>query len=133
MSQQTALFHEDIWDALRTDIMSCGGMKVVGLTLFPEKGAKAGDYLSTCLNPARPEKLDVEQIMVIKRMAKQHASFATHRFEESDLGMTAAQPIEPDDEKARLQRDFITAVQSLESIKNQITRLDSGNVKPLRA
>ena len=66
---QQPLFHEDIFEAIRTDIMASGGMKAVGLTLFPEKGAKAGDYLSTGLNPVRPEKLDIEQVMVIKRLA----------------------------------------------------------------
>lgn len=68
--QQDSLFHEDIYDALGTDIKHIGGAKKVGVMLWPEKSAdKAGENLNNCLNRTRPEKLDPEQIMFIVREA----------------------------------------------------------------
>lgn len=123
MNQQP-LFHEDIYEALRTDIGACGGSKKVGVALFPEKSAdKAGELLNNCLNVTRPEKLSPEQMLLIKRLAKQHGSFATVLFECDDIGLTHPTPIEPEDQKAILQRDFINAIGKLEQIKNQLGRL----------
>jgi hypothetical protein len=121
---QDKLFHEDIYEALRTDIMAAGGTKVVGLVLFPEKTHKAGDYLATCLNHTRNEKLDPEQILVIKRLAAKAGCYATHRFEEADLGMTNAQPIEPEDEKARIQREVVKAADIFKQYVERLERLN---------
>ena len=122
--QQPELFHEDIYEALRTDIMALGGYKAVGLVLFPDKEHKAGDYLSTCLNTARPEKLDPAQVHLIKKMAAKMGSYATHYFDCDNCNLSRSDPIRPEDARAKLQHDFIAAVQRLDSIKTQLGRFE---------
>jgi hypothetical protein len=121
---QQALFHEDVYEALRTDIMACGGMKQVGAALYPEKLVdKASELLNNCLNITRPEKLSPEQVLFIKRLAKQHGSFAVVMFECDEIGLTHPAPIEPEDQKAILQREFIAAIDKLDRLKSQMGRL----------
>jgi len=87
-----------------------GGWKAVGHALYPKKTpAAAGEYLKCTVNPARAEKLDAEEIALIKKMAKAVNSYAAVFFECDDLGMSRPTPIEPEDERAKLQKDFINA------------------------
>lgn len=129
--QQERLFHEDIYEALRTDILALGGFKKVGSMLWPEKLAdKAGENLNNCLNRTRPEKLDAEQILLIKREAKKVGSFAALLFEMDDIGMSHPTPIEPEDEYAKLQREFIHAQ---EEMGRMLKRMESLSDTKLRA
>lgn len=107
-SQQIALFHEDIYSALATDVAASGGPKKIGAMLWPELSPdKAGERLNACLNRDRREVLNPEQVQLIKRVAKEHGSYAAV-FQESDAtGFSRPTPIEPEDEKAMLQRQFI--------------------------
>ncbi len=106
--KQNALFHEDIYEALRTDVMAAGGTKIVGNALKPKLPIQqASEWVSNCLNRTRAEKFDAEDILFIKRMAKQNGSFATVYFEVDDIGMTHPISIEPEDEKVRLQREVL--------------------------
>ena len=128
--QQNELFHEDIFEALRTDIMALGGMKKVGHMLWPDKApSKAGENLSSCLNESRPEKLDPNQVLFIKREAKQVGSFATQYFESDEIGMTRPTPIEPEDEKAQLEREFIEAQKNLTRMLGRIEKLSEPSLK----
>lgn len=121
---QRALFHEDVYEALRTDVMACGGTKSVGNALRPKLAVSAaGEWLNNCLNRARAEKLDAEDILFIKRLAKQNGSFATVFFEMDDIGMSHPISIEPEDEKARLRREFIKAQESMQAMLVQLQRL----------
>lgn len=124
--QQAALFHEDIYEALRVDVMALGGAKRVGQMLWPEKSPdKAGENLNNCLSRQRPEKLDIEQIMLIARMAKENGSYATTMFFCADTGFTQPQPIEPEDERATLQRAFIQSVEDQRRMLDRMERIAS--------
>jgi hypothetical protein len=119
---QNQLFYEDIYEALRTDVMACGGTKAIGLAMWPKlSAAEAQQRVSNCLNRTRSEKFDAEEILFIKRLARQKGSFATVAFEMQDLNMTMPTPIEPEDERARLQREVVKAA---ETFKQMITRLE---------
>lgn len=122
--QQEKLFHEDIYEALRTDILACGGFKAVGCVLWPEKAAdKAGENLNNCLNRTRPEKLDPEQVLLIQKLAKNRGAFASLYYQTDEIGMTRPLPIEPEDEKAKLQRQFIEAVKAQQAMLSRMERL----------
>lgn len=123
---QEKLFHEDIYEALRTDVMALGGYKKVGLVLFPEKADKAGDYLSTCLNTARNEKLDPAQTLLVKKMAAQVGSYATKTFENQECNLAPPERIEPEDELAKLQRMYIDSVETQKQITGRMERLFAG-------
>jgi hypothetical protein len=121
---QEPLFFEDIYEAIRTDVMAMGGFKRVGAMLWPEKMAdKAGEHLNNCLNRTRQEKLDPEQVLFIKREAKKRGSYATLFYEADDVGMTRGQPIEPEDERAKLQRQFIESTRLLEQMVGRMQSL----------
>jgi len=123
MTQQ-ALFYEDVYEALRVDIMALGGSKKVGSMLWPEKSIdKAAELLNNCLNRDRPEKFDLEQTLLIKRAAKEVGSYATLFFECDDAGFTRPHPIEPEDEAAKLQREFIGSVKRMEQLATRIEKL----------
>lgn len=71
MTPQDQLFHEDLTDALRHAIKALGGFEVVGHDLWPTKSAAAaGRLLSDCLNPERPAKLDVDDVVALLAMGR---------------------------------------------------------------
>lgn len=70
--QEQPLFHEDFRDALRHLVKALGGYEVVGADLWPSKLRKqAGNWLSDCLNPERPAKLDLEEVSALLRLGRE--------------------------------------------------------------
>ena len=128
--EQSTLFHEDIYEALRADVQAIGGSKAVGNMFWPEKPVdKAGENLNNCLNTTRNEKLDAEQVMLIIREAKKVTSFCTVTFQNQNTGFAPPQPIEPEDEAAQLQREFINAKNDLGVMLKKMERLHLPTVK----
>jgi hypothetical protein len=128
--EQEALFIEDELEALKVDIARLGGMKVVGASLYPDKTPPAaGEYLGACLNADRREKLDYSQIIWIKSEARKVGSFAAHRYESQVCGFAEPIPIEPEDEAAKLQRQFNESVKLQQQILHQMQRIQLPTVK----
>lgn len=120
--QQESLFHEDIYDAIKTAVMVLGGNKKVGADLWPKLLVnKAGEKLSNCLNPLRPEKLDLEEYLFIRKEARKQGCHAIAEYVSAETGYKC-EPVEPEDEKAKLQRDFITAQKSMQLIISQMEK-----------
>ena len=121
--QQHRLFHESIYDALRDIVVATGGYKKVGSDLWPSLSAdKAGRDLNDCLNPDNARKLDpVELIWLLKRGrdAGVHVGMA---YLCQDLAYAAPQPIDPETEIQKLQREFIAAQQGLVQLADRIER-----------
>lgn len=119
-----SLFHETLADALRDCIMACGGSKCVGAKLWPEKDPDAaGKLLNDCLNDAKREKLSPEQVLLVLRMARAKGCHAGMQFISRDLGYADPQPIEPEDERAKLQRQFIEASRNMQALAERIQAL----------
>ena len=126
--EQQPLFFEDVFDALRHVVQCAGGAKKVGSKLFPEKSPdQAGRFLMDCLNSSRAEKLDAEQIIVLLRFGHDCGCHAGVKFISRAAGYSEPEPIEPDDEKAELQRQFIAATRSLKTLSDRIESI--GNVR----
>ncbi|CUR48466.1 hypothetical protein BN2364_4025 [Alloalcanivorax xenomutans] len=122
--EQATLFHEDVFEALRTDILMLGGPKVVGAMLKPEADPQAaGRWLSDCLNTAKAEKLGLEQMIFIMRRAREKGSSAAMFFIADECGFSRPAPLEPEDERAKLQRAYVEATQNLARIAKQAERL----------
>lgn len=122
--EQATLFHEDVFEALRTDILMLGGPKVVGAMLKPEADPQAaGRWLSDCLNTAKAEKLGLEQMIFIMRRAREKGSSAAMFFMADECGFSRPAPLEPEDERAKLQRAYVEATQNLARIAKQAERL----------
>jgi hypothetical protein len=123
MSPQLPLFHEDVYDALRTCAKAMGGFKKVGGSMRPELSAdKAGEWLADCLNPDRPQKLSLDQAMYLLREARLIGCHAGMYFIARDCGYSEPGPVEPEDEAADLERKFIAAA---EAIVPMLTRIET--------
>jgi hypothetical protein len=81
-----ALFHETIYDAIGEDIAAIGGFKVVAGKLWQaESPTTASAKLRNMVNPEQPHKLAPDELLMIKRLAKDVGSFATITFESREL------------------------------------------------
>jgi hypothetical protein len=122
MQSKLALF-EDIDDALRDVVRDLGGTKVVGHWLRPDfQPDQAGAWLKDCLNSERREKLSPRQVMAILRRARDSGHHQLMEFIAGDSGYST-QPIEPRDELAELQRQFISAVKQSKHIADRLDRM----------
>ena len=119
---QESLFHEDIYDALRTCVQALGGAKRVGSLLWPELPAdKAGNRLNDALNTARREVLNPEQVLLIMAEARKVDCHAAMHFIAQSCNYQEPAPIQPRDEMAELQRQF---VQSQKQMKRMLERME---------
>lgn len=102
---QTALWHDTIYDALGADISAVGGFKVVAGKLWPsESPTTAATKLRNAVNPDQAQKLCPEEVMQIKRLAHEAGSTATIQYEARQLGYDVTW-IEPEDELQRIERE----------------------------
>lgn len=105
---QPALFHESINDALRDIVKHLGGVKKVGSDMRPDLTIdNAGRWLADCLNDDRREKLSPDQVLYLLKRGREIGSHGAMAFIASECGYAAPQPIEPEDEKAALMRQYI--------------------------
>lgn len=105
MDQQN-LFHERIEDAAAV-VDACGGRKVMAAELWPDKPIRdAQNLLDACLNPGRREKLDPSQLVYIAKRGRQVGCHLLMTFLARECGYSDPEPVEPEDERAKLQREF---------------------------
>lgn len=121
---QTFLFHESLADALKEVISVAGGTKSVAGKLWPEKTPDAAQRtLLDCLNENRPEKLSPEQVLFLMRLGREIGCHAAINYITRDAGYSDPQPIEPEDEKAKLMRDFIAAQKAMSAITDRLANV----------
>ena len=123
---QMSLHHESMADALREVIQSAGGPKAVGERMFPDMPIDhAASRIRDCLNHDRRDRFTPDQVMMILRMGHQAGCHAGMIFIARELGYSDPVPVEPEDEVARLQREFVEASKSLMTMANKIERMQS--------
>lgn len=123
MSDQQKLWHDNVYDALRTAIQWLGGFKAVGSEVWPEKAPdKAGEHLSACCNPERREVLNPEQLILIMRKARQAGCHSIAAFLNEESGYAPPQPVEPQDEVLEVQRAFTRGVSELRELIERAER-----------
>lgn len=122
-NQQVPLFVEDLNEAIRATINALGGMKSVGVELRPEKSAvDAGKWLADCLNPDKRDRLAPDQLAWIRRKGRITGCHVLAAFESQDAGYAPPVALEPEDERAALQREFVQAVKALDVIQQRLNR-----------
>jgi hypothetical protein len=122
---QPALFHESINDALRELVAALGGTKQVGARMRPELSADhAGRWLSDCMNADRREHLTPERVMWLLVEGRKAGIHAAMTYIATDCGYSAPQPVEPEDERAKLQRDYIEAARAMAHLAERIERTE---------
>lgn len=126
---QPALFHESISDALRELVGALGGTKAVGARMRPEMPADhAGRWLADCLNDTRREHLTPAQLMWLLREGRVVGHHAAIRWMAGEAGYSEPSPIEPEDERSRLQREYVEAARGLARMAERIERLSGPSV-----
>lgn len=121
---QNALFHEDFYDALRDVVKALGGFKKVGADMQPEKPVdQAGRWLANALDQNRPEKLDPEQVLFLMKQGRAIGCHIAAAYISAECGYSDPQPIEPRDEMAELQRQYIESAKIMKSISERIERI----------
>jgi len=115
------LFCEDINEALREVVGALGGAKKVGALMWPEKTVEqAQALLLACLNTERKEHLTPEQTMFLLRRAREANCHVAMRFLCAQAGYADPVPVEPEDERAKLQREFIAATQVIRHLGEKL-------------
>ncbi len=115
---------DSFFDALIECVKACGGSKAVGVALWPSKGVEAAQrQLLACLNPERGEKLSLDELLHIMRLAREKGCHAGVNYICSTLSYSQPQPIEPRDESAELQRQYIEAARAMGKLAERIERL----------
>lgn len=123
---QSALFSEDIHDALKDVIRALGGTKSVGAQLRPELTAEAaGAWLKDCLNPERRERLDPEQVLWLLRKGKDIGCHSAMNFICDEAGYSRPAPLDPHDEAAELNRQMLRGMRELRALVDRVERLQN--------
>ena len=113
-------------DALRDVIQAAGGPKAVGERMFPDMPIDhAASRIRDCLNHDRRDRFTPDQVMMILRMGHQCGCHSGMVFIARELGYAEPVPVEPEDEVARLQREFVEASKSLMTMANKSERMQS--------
>ena len=113
-------------DALIDAVRALGGSKQVGPMLWPEKTPEAAQRLIlACLNEDRPEHLTPEQAMMVLRLARAQGHHESLAYILDDLGYAPTIPVEPRDESAELQRQFMDSVRLQQQIVERMEKAAS--------
>jgi hypothetical protein len=111
------LFYESITDCIRVVVHALGGPKKAGPMLWPSLNSSAAPRrLIDCLNDARPEKLSPDELLKLARWGKEIGCHALASYFNAEAGYSAPVPIDPEDEKAELERKTIEAVSYLRGL-----------------
>lgn len=122
---QDPLFVETINEALREVIKQLGGAKKVGQKMRPEKTVdEAARWLLDCVNPDRRERLDPDQVLWLLQQAHAQGCHVAMRFIAAECGYEA-KPLDPQDEGAELQRQFIASVAMQKAILARMEKLSA--------
>ena len=131
--QQDRLFHEDFRDSLRHVVKAMGGYEAVGVELWPSKTRKAaGSWLSDCLNPDRPAKLDLEELSHLLRMARDSGHHGAQHQLSEETGYRPPEPVEPEDVAAELTEKYAHQLAEMKALVRRFERLHESSEKAVR-
>lgn len=117
---QQPLFCETLEEALRGAVNALKGPKAVGVSLWPELSADvAAKRLNHCLDPDRPEKLELSQVVLIAKRARLVGCHTVMGYLAAELDYEY-KPVDPETEVQRLQREFIESQRALSRLAEQI-------------
>lgn len=123
MSDQIPLFVEDYNEAIRALVQALGGFKRVGHEMKPDLGVEAaGRWLADCCNPAKREKLAPTELAYLRRRGRMEGCHVLAAFELREAGYGDPVPIEPQDERAALQREFVQAAKGFQNLFARMER-----------
>lgn len=122
--------NESLNDALIECVKAAGGSKQVAHKLWPEKTIDAAQrHLLNCLNEDKAERLAPDQVLFLLKLAREKGHHGGMNFITAVLGYTTPHPVEPQDELAEMQRQFIEATKSLSKMAERIESLNRPHLR----
>ena len=119
--EQRPLFHESIYDALKTVVALLGGPKKVGPLLWPEKTVDAAAQLvRDCLNASRKERFDPEQMLFLLRTGREAGCHEAMYYLCDVIGYERPAPTDPEDELQRMLREYLDIQRRGDQLKPRI-------------
>lgn len=116
-------FFECAEDALRSAVQALGGAKVVGAKVYPDKSPdRAAQVLLDCLNTSRPEKLELSQVLLVLRLARDAGHHAPMQWLAGEVGYEA-KPVTKAEEADRLALVVEQSTKTLSSALAALERL----------
>ena len=120
---QNELFHDDIYSALHTAIEALGGYKQVAGWLFINKPVNtAYAHLKNCMRDDKPEKLNPHELILIMQKARDAGVHDVMNYIAAATNYKRPGTLEPHDELAELQRQFISTAKDIEKLGQRIER-----------
>jgi hypothetical protein len=99
-------------EILVESVKAAGGSSQVGPRLWPEKSPSAAQrLLLDCLNEDRPAHLNPDQMLLVLRLARAKGVHVGMEYLSAELSYAPPVAVEPRDEVADLQRQFIAATE----------------------
>lgn len=124
MDIQDSLWHETLADALRAVAMAYGPKKL-GAELWPSKRADdAARLLNHCLDDERSEKLALAEVEYVVRKGREIGVHTGMAYLAQVCGYQPPVTLEPEDERARLQREF---TQATAAMARMVSRMEALN------
>lgn len=122
-ASQPSLFHESLEEAMDDVVKALGGAKVVGARMRPDLSPDAAArWLKDCLNDGRREHLHPGQVMWLLRAGREAGLHGAMAYLCREIGYGDPVPVEPEDERAQLQREYIEAAKSMARLAERIER-----------
>ncbi len=118
-----SLFVESIEEAVAEVARVCGGRKAFAASMWPSLPVReAHNRLDACLNPERRENFHPTDILYILRRGREAGCHSLMLFLARESGYTDPQPMEPEDERAKLQREFVQAQRAMAQLAARMER-----------
>ena len=113
--------NETIFEAIADDLKVLGGPKVAAGIFFPAKTPDRGaDTLRAWCSASRAEEPSADELFLLIEKARARAGYSeVARYMEQRLNCRI-EFLSPEDERARLQRQFVDAVAAVQSLAKRL-------------
>lgn len=120
---QAELFHDTVLDACGSVVNSIGGVKRAACLLWPnDPMVRAEQRLRECLNGDRPQRFSPDELMRLMRLGREAGDHSIMNYLAAELGYNHPTPIDPDDQRAERERQFLAGLQRLEQLAKRLQR-----------
>lgn len=125
MESQNELFHDDINDAIGSLILALGGYKKVAADLWPHMAMNSAyARLKACLRDDKDEKLSPHELIYLIKEGRDKGCHAVINYICGEAGYEQPKALQPHDELAELQRQYIQAAKIIRAVSERIERIN---------
>lgn len=119
---QPRLVCENTDDMLDSLVKALGGPKAVGGKLWPSKDPdSAGHRVRDCINPHRREHFEPDELFALLKLAREAEFHCAFEWIGDFVGY-AVKPVEPEDEKRELMRQYIAATATFAALAAKLEK-----------